>query len=581
MDKNKIYERLTLLKNIKQLSITEDDIHNRRLKSWAKRTKPKEVDRTDIKSDLALSVKLTKDSELLAWTAEYEFMPFDDDGRRNNPLLKEVWAYRWMMSRTDKMLSRIIPSATTYWTWIMYEWIKTIYKNVKTPYYDDNWDMLFKDEKVLEYDGIYCEYIPIENFFIDWDDIDNSTEAIWIKYYDKDEYLKMYNYDSKYNLSNIPEWKEILTDEKDWIKLNQETNSVITELKYFNIATDDYTILANWVEVYSWPIPFTHKQLPFCLYYDYKIDWRIYWMWEFEILSEEEVFKDKLRSLSIDVIKSQLWTILIEDDIDFDTNILEYWTNTFIKTDNINWIKHFSPSISTTPIENAEYRLENEVISKTWIDFKAQVFQSWETAKKTTSKSEVTKKRINLNLKINWFDFYERLWRLRMANIQLLADKWEYKIPVKWRDIDNDWVYSPTNWGYWFFTVKPKFLKWKVNLVPITQTILWNTQELNKQRALELDVILRTIVWKDWQPVVSWENRLKRLCEVFEIDYDTLTSATQAQQSPEDILRSVNNEMSWVSNDTQSPDNPSYIPPEQRSWATKMLSWSNISLTTE
>jgi len=577
-NKHYVLERLDLLRRIKG----EDEIISKapiwKQKAKSKRTKPKSKDKSDIKTDLALTVKLTKDAELLAWTQEYEFMPMDKEAQRNVPLLKEIWNYWWMMSRTDKELAKVIDSATTFWTWILYEWTRTIVREVNEPTYDDEGNIIFEKKEIIDYDWVYCEAIDFENFYIDWTDIDNSNEAVWIKYWDREAYLNAHKLDSSYkNIDSIPKWKEYTYSPTadDWKKWQDDEN-IITELRYYNEAEDKFIILANWIEVKNTHIPYKHKKLPFSLFYDYKINWRVWWMGEFELLEEDEIYKDKLRSLSVDILKAQMWIVLLEDDINLDEAAWEYWTNTFIRVDNVNWIKYFSPSINANYVENAEAKLDNEIIAKTWVDIKAQQFAPWETARRQVNKTEVAKKRINLCLKLNWFDFFERIWRLRLANIQTLSERKEYKIPVKGREIDNRWVAEPLNWGYGFFTVKPSLVKWEYNLIPITQTLLWNTSENNKQRALEVDQLLWNIMWADWRPVVSGENRVQRLCDVFEIDYEELTSSVASEKRPEDILKELQNEDRWVPNDATNPQNPDFIPPEQRSWASKMLSGTAI-----
>ena len=569
-------DELTDLASIKSQDGLLDKQPLRKLKMKGKRVKPKETDRSDIKTDLALTVKLNKDAELLAGVQEYEFMPLDDKARTNIPIFKTIWNYRWMMSRTDKVLTQVVPSATSYGTWIMYEGIKTIQKKVQEPILKD-WVRTFEEKLRTVYDGIYCEFIPWENFYIDWTDIDNANSAIWIKHWDRDEYIKSHELDGRYDLSKIPEYKDFLPvysaiDPRH----NMDDEDIVTEIKYYNVALDEYIILANGVEVLRSPLPYKHKELPFGLFYDYKVDDRIWGMWEPELLEEDEDYKDKLRSLSIDVIKAQMWIVLMENDIDFDESTFEYGTTSYTRVDDINAIKFFSPSISTNSIDNAEAKLDNDIIWKTGIDIKSQVFAPGETAKRTDAKMEVSKKKINLNLKINAFDFFERIGRLRTSNIQLIMSTWEKQIPIKGMDVDKRGVATATNGGYGFITTKPEYVEGAFNLIPITDSILWNTKDLNKRRALELDSILWNIVWSDGRPVVAWEKRVEKLCEVFEVDYEKLTASVDAQKKPEDILKELQNETMWVPNDTTNPANPNFIPPEQRSGATKMMSWLSM-----
>ena len=576
--KHWVEDRLNTLHTIKNLDDLSTKARDWTEKAKSKRVRTKEKDRSDVKTDLSLIVKLTKDAELLAWFQEYEFMPLDDRARKNINLFKPIWYYRWMTARTDKVLSKVIPSSTTYWTWIMYEWLKTIKKEIQEPSYDDDGNLVFKTKVVDEYNWVYNEWIPFENFYIDWDDIDNANEAIWIKYWDRDEYMNSYKL-SSYSISDIPRYKDYtVVQDNDTQKYEQKNEDVIMEIKYYNVSKDKYIVLANGVEVYCSPIPYKHKELPFCLFYDYKVEWRIYGMWEFELLEEEEVFKDKLRSLTVDIIKAQMWTILLEDDLDIENWIIEYWTNTYTRVDNINGVKHFSPAINSNIVDIAETRLDNDVIAKTWIDIRQQYYVPWETAKKTDSKNESVRKKINLNLKINWFDFFERLARLRVSNIKLIMSNGNKKIPVKGIDITDKLVEQPLNGWYGFFTVKPEYVEGNFNLIPIVDSLTWENKSRARQEALAFDQIIGNIVWDDGKPVVSWKRRLELLADIYEVDYEKLTSRVASEQSPEDIMREMQNNIQWVSNDTLNPSNPDYIPPEQRSWATKMLSWMNLDV---
>jgi hypothetical protein len=52
----------------------------------------------------------------------------------------------------------------------------------------------------------------------------------------------------------------------------------------------------------------------------------------------------------------------MENDIDFDESTFEYGTTSYTRVDDINAIKFFSPSISTNSIDNAEAKLDNDII---------------------------------------------------------------------------------------------------------------------------------------------------------------------------------------------------------------------------
>ena len=102
-------------------------------REWKERAKIKRItepsdDKTDFKTDLIFSVKTAKDAELLAGTPEYNFIPLDGESRARVQLMKHIWNYWWLTSKTDRVISQVVPGATRDGTGWMYEWIKTINK---------------------------------------------------------------------------------------------------------------------------------------------------------------------------------------------------------------------------------------------------------------------------------------------------------------------------------------------------------------------------------------------------------------------------------------------------------------------
>lgn len=572
-NKNLTYveDRLIYLKSIKQKDDLIDKQKVWKQKNKTQRIRSKALDKSDFKTDLAYTVKTNKDAELLAGMQEYDFIPLDGDSRRRVRLLKEIWTYWWLVSRTDKQLSKVIPEATAYWTWWMYEWIKTVYKEIKVPYKTKEWTIEFENKTVLDYDWIYCEYIPWENLYIDWTDIDNSNEAVWIKFWDRESFKQEYK--SYYsNLDSIPDSKtySFIGDNLD-IKHWMDDDSVVAEVRYYNKSKDEFIVLANWIEVLNSAIPFTHKELPFCPFLDYQFDDRLYGAGEYEILEEEDLYKDALRSLSIDVIKAQMGIVFMEEDSDFDVSTFEYWPTKYSFVNDINWIKHFAPSISTSSIDNAEIKLENDVVAKTGINYRNQQLNPSETAEKTKSKAESARKMINKNLKINGYSFFERLARLRLANIKLIHSVWEKEIFIKWANINSNKELEPLNWGYGSFTVTPDDIKWEYSIVPITSSILGEWEEKARAESITFIDLVSNIKWQDGNPVVWGDKLVEMICERFDIDYEDLIQKSDSNKNPEDIIREVMNEHQWVSNDTQDPNNPNFIPPEQRSGATTRI----------
>ena len=572
-----VEERLLILKSIKNKDGLVDNLPKYRNSAKVKRNYAKSEDKSDFATNVWFSVKTAKDAELLAGMQEYNFIPLSNEARRKIELLKVVWKYWWLVSKTDKRLSRVIPESTTTWTWWMYEGLKTIKRKIKTPSRDEEGNISFTEEVKIDYDWIWCEFIPLENFFIDGTDIENSNEAIWVKFWDREQWINEHELANWYHsVNDVPKWKEYTfvwdndTDPKQW----QDDENIITEMTYYNKSKDEMIVLANGKEVYSSCIPFIHKELPFCPFYDYQIEGRIMGMGEFELLDEDIAYKDAIRSLSIDVIKAQMWVMAINDDVDFDETTFEYWPFAYMKLDDIAGLKHVSPTISTNSIDAAEIKVDNDIISKTGIDYKAQLLWPNETATKTAAKSQSSKKRINLNLKINGYSFFERLARLRLSNMRLLHSHKTMEIPVEGWSIMENGDFEPINWWYGSFTVKPDTIIDNYNIVPITESILWVTEEREKKRAMETVQLLSWLIKSDGTPAYPWENLWRYIAERLGVDNDELSGKTWVDA--EKIIAEIDNAGRWVSTSASDPTSPNFIPPEQRSWANQ---WVKLSGT--
>jgi hypothetical protein len=74
---------------------------------------------------------------------------------------------------------------------------------------------------------------------------------------------------------------------------------------------------------------------------------------------------------------------------------------------------------------------------------------------------------------------------LVMSNIEMLYSSSNKKIPIKWGNIDNEWVFTPLSSWYGNFLVKPEYVKGKFNIIPITESILWISTEKEKTKLLE------------------------------------------------------------------------------------------------
>jgi len=573
---HRVEDRLIALKSLKD----KYNLSNR-AREWKNKANMVEVitpDENDFRTQVSSTVKRQKDAELSANMPEYSFIPRDDNAEANRKIVRESWKYHWLESNTDKTINQIISQATTYWTWIMYDWIKHTLKTIKEPYLKE-WIIEFRD-KEIKCSEIYCERIPFNNFYINWIDIDESTEACVITYYDLDDYVAEKKDSPIYK--NISKLKNSQTDYvlswfTDWEDINpaSDINQTITEIKYYNSARDEYIIIANWFEILNSHIPYMHKKLPFIPYYDNMAEDRFWGIWEFELLEPEERAKNEYRTLTIKWVKASMWFILKDRNSDLEVQDLEFGVQEVYETDDLDWVMHFHPNVPIWDISNLEAKIDNDIISKSWIDFKALQLSSWESATRTANKSLSSKKRINKNIKDNSYNFFRRLWEIRLANIQQLHMMKPKRISIEWGSIDNKWIYiKDETWAYGSWIIWEKFIKWDFRVIPITETMIWDNKQRRKENLNNFMQVTWNLVWEDWKPVIKPKQLAKLAADEYNYDYEKLTEESEDSQSPDDIVNEVFNE--WGMSPEDDPRNPNYIPPSQRSWAKQQvnaISW--------
>lgn len=573
--KHFVLDRLLALKTIKEKYIPDDKVREYKAKANMKEIVKSWND--DFRTQISAIVKLQKDADLKAAIPEYSFIPENEAWRKNRKIVREAFNYWWLKTNTDKVVSRVVKSATTYWTWIQFEWIKHVWKTIKTPSFDKDNQLIFKEDKVLIYSWIETRKVPFQNFWVNWDDIDNSTEAIEIRYFDMNAYIAEKKEDSLYkNLSKVKKTSKshTFTGETAWndVEPAQDDKNVVTEISYWNSATDQYIVLANDVEILNIPIPYEHKELPFCLYYDNLGEDRIYGIWEFELLEEDERYKNELRTLLVQWVKSSIWFILKDADNDLEEDDVFYWVGQIYEVWDIEGIKHFAPNVPVAAIAQAEQAVDTSIIQKTGVDINS-LQTTPESATKTAGKSVSSKKRINDNIKDNAFDFFRRLAFLRMKNIQFLHKMKVREIPIKGWSIMNDWVFQKDeSWAFGSAKIWRGMIEGDFMVVPIIETMTGDNKQRRKENAIRYSQVWGSIIGSDGQPVVKWEPLAELLTEEFGYDFDRMTQKQASTQSGKDIVSELKNERNGIDTSGSNPASPNFIPPEQRSGATKPVS---------
>jgi len=569
------------------VALKDIDMLQKNAETWKDKANAKEAttpESNDFRTQISATVKYQKDADLLSAQPEWTFIWMDEQGRTNRRIAKYAWDYHWLISNTDEAISETIQSATTYWTWVTFDWIKHIRQTMKLPYYitDDEgkptW-IDFKEETKLKYSWIYTERIPFQNFFINWSNIKNSTEAIVVRYFDKDEYINEKLEDSNFNqwaLSKLKTTTWNLQPVDGTVGDSFDETSIentVVELEYWNVAKDEYIIEANGIEIKNSPNPYPHKMLPFSLYMDNKADDRIWGIWEFELLEQEERYKNELRTLLIRWVKSAIGMLLKDRNAELEEDELSFGIGEVYETDDVNWIKQFAPTVPIAAISDAETKVDNDIIAKSWVDFKSQFLSPWETATKTAGKDKSAKKRINKNIKDNAFSYYRRLAEIRMANIQFIHSIWNKEIPIEWGSINSDWVFTSDEWTFGSATLTKDLLKWKLMILPVVESMLWNNKARKRQEAIEYTQLVWNMAEQDWTKPVKATQLAKLITDQFNYDFEKLTEESVAWKTANSILKDFNQQSAWTK---WTEADPSFVPPAQRAQQPSVptLSWA-------
>lgn len=582
MKNNTIINKLIELHSIKNewwfLAKLEKRIEKSQLKVEKKDSK-----QSDYRTFTSRAVSDQQSADLLHNMPIYDYIPLSKEARNSVFYLKEAWKRFWKIDELDRKIYEVVEDAADLWSWILYTWWKIEKRKVSEPKYD-SWDLVFEDNERLEYYWLYSEFIPIENFYADWISIEKSNEVIWIKYWDKEEFIKAHNLNKLYkNLNNIP-WLEAYIESYKKIpkiKSSISEDTLVQELRYYNKSEDKLIILANWVEVYNTPIPHKHKDLPFVKFDNHKYRDRFIQMWNYEMLDEHEKYIDAIRSQSVDVTKANIGFNAIPTDSDFSPTMTKVWPFNFIEMEDPKEIRHIGNTIQPSQLWDLENRAANDIIVLTWVDYRQQLlWPTWETAKKTNSRNEAQQKRTNKILKKNSFDFYNRLAKLRLADLQFLSEIDKLELPLKWYN-QNNWEFEKVNNWYWLFTIPKWWIKGKFDIVLQTESLLWNSTEKDKENYLNFFQIFWNLKDENQKSVINQTKMVEIAWQKIWVDTDTLLEKEVTNKDWKQIIEELKALDKWQDLNSNTPSNPNFIPWANRandSWWVNVIGGGNTAI---
>lgn len=523
----------------------------------------------------------SKKSEIFTSTPQYDFVWLDENGRKYKKLVERLWQWVWLTSNTDDAIAKIITDACTYWTWFWREVYsrKSRIVNVPDPSADE---ITFIEKEIIDYEG--CELIRIDwaNTYVNWSSMDNCTEAIVVTHWDKDEFEAMFG-NWMWDISKVRPWKCYYTNYWDnkisWFDMTDRTwdssdnSNTVSVMEYWNKYRDEYIVIANDIHInqYKWgimPNPNPHKDIPIVMYTDHQIDWDIYWRGEYDITEKSRLLKNDSRSLMIETIKVQWGIITIDPASDFDETVERIWLKQFARVSKDDlWF--YAPSISVSPLELLEKRIDEDIIIETWVDFKAQLFWPRETSPWAKWRIEASKKRINSNIKENAYSFYKRLANLRIENIKTYYKGKSDLVPVRGYEISSNGSQESIGNDYGTMEITKDMLSWKILLLPIVDSIFGETSKTQRTKYFEMFQILINLKKSDWSPLI--EPSL--ILDAWRWIIDDVIDLDKVLWSNASIQDSLNKELEsrGLPNPMKPQGSPQWIPPAQQSWRAVIL----------
>lgn len=202
---------------------------------------------------------------------------------------------------------------------------------------------------------------------------------------------------------------------------DQGTDYVIV-MEYWDSVNDVFRVFANgWEnEIYDSPngIPYSHKQLPFHVYYNYKRRDSIMGISELALNLPYVQFKEQIQNLEIDNIRLELQPAYIVDGmVNFNEEEHELKPGAIFNLKGMldgklaDHIMPFRVGGVTADVPNVISQIESSQIAVTGDDFKSLYANPNQLATQTLSKREALLKRTRTNVAENmrWSEYYLHL----------------------------------------------------------------------------------------------------------------------------------------------------------------------------
>ncbi len=436
----------------------------------------------------------------------------------------------------------------------------------------------YEKKEIVDFDDPDFMYVNLKDFYVD-PNCRNlhgrnyaATDCAWVTYPTIDQFMDEFEGDPEvFNLDKVTadNKQELATS---FFKLPRDVvKGTIELIRYYNVSTDSFIVIANDVLIRNTPLPYQDKMLPFVRFVCVEHPGHFYGRGIPDIMLQLSSEDAAIRNLQLDRVKMTIDAPILAGATvfgDLEEQYQRIEPGQIIKVGDINQIKTMDSS--TMPFDSFRLRseLKDEAVMSTGVNPQGMTLPMASTpATNTLTMKETMQDMINLYSDnkmrgLNWYgillfsrfcEFYSRpskqeslklnkkaYRKIRLEDMELLTDKsgnlQQHKIK-----------------GYKTFELKPEYFKWTADptiyisadfIAPISKA--WQmrkAQEMLPQLAPfagDPDTPLKN----GGKPIINIRTLLREYVDVMEWgdkdllideDEDRIDEITQAQQQQKDM----------------------------------------------
>lgn len=360
--------------------------------------------------------------------------------------------------------------------------------------------------------------------------------------------------------------------------------SYVTVLEYWDQENDILEVYANdWDhKIFESPtgIPYSHKQLPFHLYYDYRREDSISGLGEIELNMPYNVFREQVLNLGIENLKLELQPAWIADgNINFNTEEAELEPGAIFKVSGLTGGRledHIMPFRSggiTGDLGGMLNLIEDSRIVNTGDDTRSLYANPEQLATQTLAKREAMQKRIRSNIIRNTIESEFYLANQIVSYLKHeLAKPYEENGEVKYREVaisgfepiqdkkEGKVRFEKIYGAAGKFALNPKVAKDfdnEIEIVPIKLDEEIKRDRLEKLMIFMQEVIRAASVNPQILQGMSMSEFLKAVTKEMGLDVSQIFPAIQPDMSQVDIINTEHDQIAMGFTPEIKPDEDS------------------------